>query len=93
MVFTAEEIDDIRSECFAEDVDIETPVAPMVAKSETLYKKSVKDKMEAFEAANKAATSQVDFKKTWKKVGAGHWNQKTLIGGAPPPKKSVKDLP
>jgi len=66
-----------------------------VERTEQLYKKSVKDKLDAFEAANKAAASKVEFKKTWKKVGQGSYKLKNQVTGlgAPPPKKSVTDLP
>ena len=42
-----------------------------------------------------AAESKVEFKKTWKKVGTGNYSLKTQVTGlgAPPPKKSVADLP
>jgi len=64
---------------------------PTAATVETLYKRSVKEKLNAFETANKAAPA--DFKKTWKKVGAGNYKLKTQIAGAPPPKRNVADLP
>lgn len=60
---------------------------------ENLYKRSVKDKLHAFESANRAAPSQVDFHKTWKKLGHGSWKQKTQVAGAPPPKRSLLELP
>lgn len=60
---------------------------------EDAYKRSVKDKLHAFEAANAGAASQVEFRKTWKKVGSSHWRQKTQVAGAPPPKRNIHELP
>ena len=68
-------------------------VSSVAASSEALYKKSVSDKLSAFEEASRAAKDTVAFKKTWKKVGAGSYRQKTQVAGAPPPKKSFADLP
>lgn len=67
------------------------PLQPATEKAETHYKRSVAEKLNAFEAANKAAPA--DFKKTWKKVGAGNYRLKTQVAGAPPPKKNIADLP
>jgi len=72
----------------------EAPIGtPRGNEQETMYKKSVKDKLNAFEVAHSAAVDQVAFKKTWKKVGAGNWKQKSQVAGAPPPKRNIADLP
>jgi len=67
--------------------------AEPAVQQESLYKKSVKDKLSAFESANRSAASQTEFRKTWKKVGASNWQQRTQILGDPPPKRSIHDLP
>ena len=60
----------------------ERPAASSVAaSSEAPCKKSVADKLSAFEEANRAARDTVAFTKTWKKVGAGNYRQTTQIAG------------
>ena len=65
-----------------------------VAQQESMYKKSVTDKLQAFEAAHRAATTTGgDLRKTWKRVGTCNWQAKKQINGGPPPKRSILDLP
>lgn len=75
----------------------ERPAAGMTesaVEQEKLHKQSVKDKLSAFESINAAVTPQATHRKTWKKVAnANMWVRKTQTAGAPPPKRSVMELP
>lgn len=71
---------------------IETATAdPAAPGAEDLQKQSLKQKLAAFEAANKK--DPIAFKKSWKNVRQGAWKQKTVIAGGVAPKKSLADLP
>lgn len=58
---------------------------------DSAHKQTIKAKLAAFEAANKA--DLVAFKTSWKNVRQGTWKQKTVIAGGLPPKKALSELP
>lgn len=70
---------------------IEGGAAPPRINQEDMQKQTLKAKLIAFEEANKK--DPIAIKTTWKNTRPGTWSQKKQIGGGPPPKKSLADLP